>query len=212
MTLNIPISEPLVQQFQIRPMHTRDVTSVVRVHTSSFANFFLTFLGPSFLKELYSGTIIDPSSIAIVADSDRTVDGFVTGTVAPAGFYRRLIRKRWWRFGLASVIPLIRRPTIAPRLLRAFAMPNQTANKQFCATLMSIAVDPNIQCKGIGRTLVLAFLRESSRRGIKQVDLTTDAVNNDAVNHFYANLGFVCNREFITPEGRQMREWVYLLE
>ena len=210
MTLNNSTSE-LAGQYQLRPMRMVEVEAVVHVHMSSFANFFLTFLGTAFLKELYAGTINDSSGIAIVAEFDGAVCGFVTGTVASSGFYRRLILQRWWKFGLACVTPVIKRPAIVPRLLRAFTMPGQTAHKQGCGTLMSIAVSPDAKGKGIGRVLVLAFLREAARRGVKQVDLTTDAVGNEAVNGFYADLGFVCERVFTTPEGREMREWVYFI-
>ncbi len=65
----------------IRPIKVDDVAPVVRVYMSSFVNFFLTFLGPAFLKELYKGTITDPSGIAIVAESDGGMYGFVTGTM-----------------------------------------------------------------------------------------------------------------------------------
>jgi ribosomal protein S18 acetylase RimI-like enzyme len=193
--------------FRIRGMEMRDLPEVVQVHLSSFVNFFLTFLGAAFLKELYRGTIEDPSGIAIVADSDGGIWGFVSGSVSPSGFYRRLILQRWWRFGLACVIPAVQRPSVIPRLLRAFAMPGQTAHKTERGTLMSIAMRPDVQGKGIGKALVLAFLEEAGRRGVRKVDLTTDAVGNEIVNRFYENLGFVCEREFKTPERRLMREY-----
>lgn len=207
MSLNISAFEPM-GEYRLRAMELFDVAPVVRVHMSSFVNFFLTFLGPAFLKELYKGTIADPSGIAIVAESNGGIYGFVTGTVASSGFYHRLIVRRWWRFGLASVTAVIKRPAIVPRLLRAFTMPRQTADKQDRGTLMSIAVSPDGQGKGIGRVLALAFLREAVRRGVKQVDLTTDATGNEVVNRFYENLGFVCEREYTTPEGRMMKEYV----
>ena len=87
-------------------------------------------------------------------------------------------------------------------------MPGQTENKQCPCTLMSIAVSPEVQGKGIGRALALAFLREAARRGVKEVDLTTDATGNEAVNRFYEGLGFVCEKEYTTPERRLMKEYV----
>lgn len=40
------------------------------------------------------------------------------------------------------------------------------------------------------------------------MDLTTDRDNNEATNSFYQKLGFVCERTFMTPEGRAMNEYV----
>ena len=73
---------------------------------------------------------------------------------------------------------------------------------------MSIAVLPEAQGKGIGQALVWAFLEEAAQRGLRQVDLTTDRDDNETTNRFYQNMGFVCERTFVTPEGRAMNEYV----
>ena len=41
------------------------------------------------------------------------------------------------------------------------------------------------------------------------ITLETDAINNDAANHFYLKNGFVLEREFTTNEGRKMFEYRY---
>lgn len=189
-------------------MGIQDVPQVVETHLASFSGFFLTFLGPAFLTELYSGILADPSGIAFVAQDNGQIVGFVAGAGQPAGFYARLLRKRWWRFGLASLKPVLRDPRIVPRLLRALTMPGQSRAAVGEATLMSIAVLPERQGQGIGQALVRAFLREAAQRGLNKVNLTTDRVANDAANIFYQRLGFVCRRHFVTPEGRQMNEYV----
>ena len=189
-------------------MGLEDIAAIIHIHISSFTNFFLTFLGPAFLKQLYLGTLIDVSGIAIVAEIDNKICGFVTGTTTPSGFYSRLIKERWWRFGMACMIPVLMRPTVIPRILRAFMKPGQTADKRQCGTLMSLAVAPEYQGKKVGKALVMAFLEESKRRGLHQVDLTTDRIGNDGVNFFYENSGFYCERTYTTPEGRQMNVYV----
>jgi GNAT superfamily N-acetyltransferase len=192
----------------LSPMKQEDVDSVVGVHMKAFQGFFLTFLGPRFLRELYRSIVIDPSGIAYVYRVDRRVLGFVAGTSQPAGFYRRLLRQRWWHFGWAATGPILRRPEIIPRLLRAFRMPEQVDTLAGCGTLMSIAVLPSSQSKGVGKILVQAFLQEATRRRLNQVNLTTDKVNNNSVNSFYRKLGFRCSRSFTTPEGRAMNEYI----
>jgi len=188
-------------------MGLADVGAAVRVHLEGFTGFFLSFLGPAFLHELYAATIEDRDGIGFIAEEGREILGFVTGTAQPSGFYRRLLRQRWWRFGWAALRPAIKRPAIIPRLFRALSMPGQTAGKIETGTLMSIAVRPDVQGKGVGKALVLAVLEEAGRRGVSKVDLTTDAVGNEGVIQFYEGLGFVCEREFRTAEGRVMREY-----
>ena len=150
----------------------------------------------------------DQSGIAIVYEDDR-VSGFVVGTVQPSGFYKRLIQKRWWKFGLASIRPVICKPSIIPRLLRAFTLPADLANAQTnTGTLMSLAVLRDCQGKGIGKQLVSAFLASCQKRQVEAVNLTTDANHNHAANELYINMGFTCARTFSTPEGRLMNEYV----
>lgn len=185
-----------------------DTDQMVAVHLRSFPGFFLTFLGRPFLRELYAATMVDPSGIAYVVTDGEQHLGFVTGTTQPSGFYRRLLQKRWWRFAYAAIPAVLRRPGIVPRLLRAFSTPSATSSEPGRTTLMSIAVAPEAQGRGVGRALVEAFVGEAARRGATQIDLTTDRDNNDAVNRFYRNLGFVCRRSYTTPEGRSMNEYV----
>ena len=193
-----------------RFMRTTDLNDVVSTHLASFQGFFLSFLGPAFLKELYAGTLADASGIAIVAQTGEKIQGFVAGTDNPQGFYKRLLRQRGLHFARASMVPMLRNPTIMPRLLRAFSRSAGEDVHDNCATLMSIAVAPEAQGQGIGQLLVRAFLEEAGKRGVECVNLTTDQENNDAVNTFYQKVGFYLSSQFITPEGRKMNE--YMLE
>jgi len=191
----------------IRAMNVNDVNAVVKVHLSSFQGFFLTFLGRQFLSELYAGIVVDSTGIAFVYREESCVLGFVAGTSQPAGFYSHLLHRRWWRFALASLIPILKNPLIIPRLLRAFSRNHAEDVHENCATLMSIAIAPEAQGRGMGQALVQVFLQESARRDVKQVNLTTDALDNEAANRFYQKLGFTLQQVFTTPEGREMNEY-----
>jgi ribosomal protein S18 acetylase RimI-like enzyme len=192
----------------VRMMCDDDVMEVVGIHLKSFQGFFLTFLGSRFLYELYAGILDDPSGMSFVSlDADR-LTGFVAGSSEPAGFYRRLLRRRWWRFALASINPILKNPMVLPHLWRALRKPLEVQNQTNTGTLMSIAVGPEEQGIGLGQVLVKAFLEEASRRGLKSVDLTTDSLNNDHANQFYQRIGFECSKTYITPEGREMNEYV----
>ena len=193
--------------FHIRSMINTDVHAVVDVHLLSFQGFFLSYLGARFLIELYSSIIMDTSGICFVCENNNNIIGFVAGTSKPEEFYHRLLNNRWWRFGVASFVPLIKRPTILPRLLQVFRMSKQSPLQENCGTLMSIAVAPDEEGKGIGQALLKAFLNEAKNRGLWFVNLSTDKNNNDAVNAFYIRNGFQCNRSYTTSEGRVMNEF-----
>ena len=189
----------------IRPMSGDDVEAVTAVHLTAFPGFFLSFLGARFLRQLYRSLLADEEGMAFVAaDRDRIV-GFVAGSGSGA-FYRRAARRRWLRFGWASLGALARKPSIARRLLRALYAPPKTSSSG--ALLMSIAVDPAVQRSGAGKLLTRAFVECARQRGLVSVVLTTDKVGNDATNAFYRALGFSLASEFVTPEGRAMNEYI----
>ncbi len=192
----------------LRQISSADVPECVCIHMQAFRGFFLTFLGEQFLRELYTAIVYDPSGIGFAAGTTEGLLGFVVGTDQPPGLYRRLLRRRWWNFGLASLGALFKHPAILPRLLRAFTMPAQKMEVRNCGTLMSIAVLPEAQGRKIGQMLVTAFLREAARRGLEYVNLTTDRLNNEPVNRFYTRMGFKLLRDYVTPEGRLMNEYI----
>jgi GNAT superfamily N-acetyltransferase len=189
-------------------MSLADIHEVVCIHLASFQGFFLSFLGTRFLRELYAGILDDPTGIAYVFESQVHLMGFVAGTSEPEGFYRRLLSQRWWRFAVASMGPALKNPLIITRLLRALRKPQEAANQPDTGTLMSMAVLPQEQGAGIGQVLVMAFLQEAARRGLRHVDLTTDRFNNDSVNSFYQKRGFRFSQSYVTPEGREMNTYV----
>ena len=196
----------------IRLMLPGDLPQVIDVHLKSFPGFFLTFLGHNFLVLLYRNMQSDPESVVLVASSDGQIEGFVAGVTLQSGFYQRLIKRQRWAFAAAAFGALIRRPSIAPRLLRALRQPTEAQQASAEACLMSIAVRPESEGKGIGKQLVTAFCQELARRGVPGVCLTTDQDDNDHVNRFYHRLGFRLSRTYITPEGRAMNEYVISLD
>jgi ribosomal protein S18 acetylase RimI-like enzyme len=192
----------------LRSIRPSDIPKVVEIHMQAFPGFFLSFLGPAFLSLLYQGILCDPGGVAIAAYADdQEIIGFVAGVTDQSGFYGRLISSRKWSFAKASLGALLARPLIAPRLIRALRRPKEAAGSSASACLMSIAVRPMGEGRGIGRLLVEQFCSQVACRGATAVILTTDRYDNDRVNSFYQRLGFHVLRSFVTPEGRGMNEY-----
>ena len=199
-------------EIRYRPGRQSDAASLVSVHLLSFPNFFLSFLGPSFLRLLYESILRDPQGVLIVACEGDRIVGFAAGTSRQRGFYRRLLLRRKWGFVLTSLKALLRRPVIAPRLWRAVHLPRTVERASSDACLMSLAVNPEISGKGLGQTLVLAFCKELIDMSAGDVCLTTDRDGNERVNLFYQKMGFTLVRTFTTPEGRGINEYFKSLE
>jgi GNAT superfamily N-acetyltransferase len=197
----------------VAPISSDHIRQVVQVHISAFPNFFLTFLGPRFLGEFYGSFAVDPVGIGFVSQDVQTkqVYGVIVGPFNPAGYFKRLLKRRWYVFCTASLTAVLKKPTVILRLFRAvFYRGDAPSGRQDISLLSSIAVSPDIQTKGIGRTLIAAFLDEVKKRGGKGVFLTTDAKDNDKVNRFYQNLGFKLESSRVTPEGREMNRYVFI--
>src|SRR5262249_54117429 len=193
----------------IRPMEERDIPAVVALHVRSFPDFFLTFLGPKFLALLYWDLVNGEGALGLVDEEAGRLRGVVAGAAKQAEFFAELLRQRRWAFARAAAGALLRRPPLPPRLLPALRRPAaavrrpaeaREASAEAC--LMTLAVDPSAQGRGVGAALVEAFCRELAARGAPAVCLTTDRDDNASVNRFYERLGFRVARAFTTPEGR----------
>jgi GNAT superfamily N-acetyltransferase len=169
----------------ITPMRTQHVSDAVGAHLDSFPESFLAFLGPSFLRLLYSEILKMPDHVAFVAlDGSGTLVGFVAGVSRQSSFYARLVRRRWFAFAAASLQAVVRRPTILPRLVRALSYSKASQAAASPALLMSIGVIPRMRGRGVGRHLVIHFLTVMKLKDVTSVSLTTDGHANEHVNSF----------------------------
>lgn len=196
-----------MNEITIQSMLRDDVKEVTNVHIRSFEGFFLSFLGPRFLYQLYRSIVEDPNGIAYVAKKDGKIVGFAAGSTKTRELYKKMIKRRVFAFAWASFGAFLRKPGILFRLLRAFRMPAEKDVIPNCGTLMSIAVLPEAQGYGIGKELVHIFLEDARHHSVNCVLLTTDRENNEYTNAFYRKLGFSVVRHYETPEGRSINEY-----
>jgi len=196
--------------FDIIKIEVRHLSQIADVHMKAFPNFFLTFLGPRFLREFYGSFLYDSVGIGFVAEDAESgrVLGVIVGPLMPDGYFKRLLIKRWWAFCLASISAVLMRPVIIKRLFRALFYRGEAPSGQQRALLSSVAVCPQAQGQGVGQALVRRWVEEVERRGYSGCYLTTDAHNNDKINHFYQKLGWQVESTYTTPEGRVMNRYV----
>jgi GNAT superfamily N-acetyltransferase len=195
----------------IRSLTPADIDAVVDLHLRAFPTFFLSFLGPRFLRHFYASFTWHPDGIALVAvrSEDGAPLGVIAGPLIPEGFFGTLVRHRWWAFAAASFAVLLKRPLVAPRLLRAIRYRGQPPPGVRRALLSTIAVSPEAQRRGIGRALLTAWLDAVRARGAKGAYLTTDAAGNESINRFYLRSSWTLGERFVTREGRHMNRYVF---
>lgn len=205
-----PLQDP--PGYQIRGMLKSDVAEVVDIHLRSFQGFFLSFLGPSFLKQFYGNMVDSPFGIALVICRQDKVVGFACGSDRMSGFYRDLIRTKWLRLSLAALPAILRRPATAVRLMRAtVTRPGQASGQRSPGELSSIAIHPDWEARGLGRALLAAYMQEMKAQGATELALSTDRDDNERVNAFYLHSGFSLTGADRTPEGRWLNKYTIKL-
>lgn len=167
-----------------------DLGSVVAIHKEAFEGFFLTRMGPRFLRAYYQAVLDFEASISLVAydtESDRAL-GFAVGFRDPQGFYA-LFRQRRKRMLPAILLAVVRDPGLVPQILRNMRRVEAQAEQPVDAVeLSSIAV--GAPGRGVGGELLEAFADKARSEGAHRLILTTDAEGNDPVRGFYESRGF----------------------
>lgn len=91
------------RRLTIRPLKLSEIPRAVAIHQSAFPGFFLTFLGPDFLKLLYSFYVQGETEVALVGEYKGQVIGTLLGTTQPHGFYKRLATRYFLSFAWARL-------------------------------------------------------------------------------------------------------------
>lgn len=195
----------------IRNAEVVDLPGIANTHEAAFKRFFLTQLGPAFLREYYRTVLEYSGGILLAAVQDESITGFVAGFINPPEFYT-LLRKKKIRLGLAALPWLIMHPANLARTVWNYRLTQEESRETDpaiaqVAELSSIAVGPDSQGAGAGKQLLAAFVDAAKRSGAVKIVLTTDAVDNDATNRFYVWAGFALARVIRRPYGRLLNEY-----
>lgn len=189
---------------EFRPVARGDARSLARLHAAAFPNFFLSTLGEGFLTEFYNGFPADETAVTVLARDGDGVQGCVVGTIEPAGFFKRLLKRQFVGFALQSAKAALRNPAAVPRLVRGLTYRGDSPPEAPGALLSSICVAPDARGTGVGKELTRRWMEQVAQRGVAVAYLTTDADRNDAVNSFYRGLGWTMRQTFTTAQGRRM--------
>ena len=196
---------------EYRMARLSDISEIVRVHRAAFPDFFMTALGPRFLRSYYLLILSYSDQVFWVKEGNCGLEGFVSGFLNPVEFYKRLKSHRL-QLALAILHRILARPWLVLRLKASYTQVWRSIREEEpeACELSSIAVDPSFSGKGIGQGLAKAFVEATRGRAVSIV-LTTDAIGNDGVNHFYQKFGFVLDGSYERSRGRIMNKYRYPL-
>jgi ribosomal protein S18 acetylase RimI-like enzyme len=174
---------------RVRDATTADLAAVAALHVAALPHDFLSQLGASFLRQVYPTFLQSELGFLLVAEEEGRVVGFVSCACDTARFFRTTLRRRWPCLMLLALRRLLFHPRDLARLLGAWRYP--TKNRALTMPeLVSIAVEPRWQGRGVGRRLLNEFDQRLKQRRARRFFLTVGTDNRSA-RGFYAKLGFV---------------------
>jgi len=212
------------QRYRVEPLSHEHLSGVVAVHRVSMPGYFMTNLGPRFLKMYYEEHILSPLGVGFVAidQADGRVVGVVVGCTDGAAFDRwanrrqlapkvllafgRLFRSgRLWGQAISRVRPLVR--SLRVKVRRAGNGTEKGGLRRMRSGVRTIAVLPEARGTGVAAELMRAFEKAMVARGITRLGLSTRPDNLGAIR-FYEKNGWQRFKE--TSEGvyfvRELRE------
>lgn len=185
------------------------INDIVAIHMETFPEFFLTFMGKGFLKQMYCSYCGHKKSGLLVAEENGKPVGFLAFSTDFSGLYKFMIRTRLICFAWFSILAFLRRPLSLFHILAAFFKPKEVARDEKYVELSSIGVKPTIKNQGVGSKLIEALKEKVNFNEFQYITLETDAIDNEAAICFYEKNGFVKRRMYETKESRKMYEYIY---
>ena len=197
-----------------RTAANEDLNRVVEIHAAAFPGFFLTLLGPSFLRLMYQSFLQNKKGIFVVAGSNEVIYGFAVGVMDSAGKDWRLALKWMPQFLFALIIPVMRNPIrVLKRLFTQVFSKNEPYKvPEKSAILRSIGTLPGNQGSGLAGILIKNFETAARQNSADYVALTTDAVDNERAIGFYKKHGYVVGQIFKQDSTRSMLMFTKKLE
>jgi ribosomal protein S18 acetylase RimI-like enzyme len=158
---------------------------VAGLHRASFPNFFASQLREWLLRDLYAEAVCHDELAHVALDPHGGVAGFVMGSAAESAFSRSLAIRRFPSPGARVDCALAER---FQKVARTALKPARPDDRSGTATLMFVAVGPNLRGRGADKTLVAEFVSDVARRGAMRVELVTLRDGNQGTNDFYRTL------------------------
>ncbi len=190
-------------QLIIQNITIEGLQAISGIHLRAFPESSLSKLGLEAVRRYYHWQLTGPHECcSLLAIDNHHIVGFCFGGVfhgALSGFLklnqaflvRRVIARPWLLFNeLFRVQVLFALRSL--KILRRKKIHSQDLSKKIIKTygILAIAVDPQIQSRGVGRALMLAAEQDAIEKGFEQMHLTVSPKNLQAIN-FYLGLGWV---------------------
>lgn len=173
-----------------RSLYGAEEIALIHSHAYSENHFTSGFSLEKLIE--YNQSLIDSSDITVLAIENGKVLGFIiAGCNLPTGVSEFVKHNRLWLAFRLAAMPNILTAKISDRI-RSWFEPHRASLAEF--RLLSIAVAPEAQSKGVGLDILRFFERELLLRDVKCYGLSVKNKNLRALS-FYERNGFVKENE-----------------
>lgn len=194
-----------MEDFHIIEGKTHHVDQIVRVHLLAFPGFFLSQLGPFFLRTYYRSIVKSNDAISLVlTDLSGEVIGFCVGCKQSRGFNSRLLKNNFLDYIISVIVILALKPAGIIRLYKNLNKKSSATDDGLYSEVLSIAVNPEFNSRGFGNSLLSTFEKIALERGCTEISLTTDYYENKRVIEFYLRSGYSVMATFDSYPNRKM--------
>lgn len=177
-------------------LSVNDCAKVAQIHIRAFPDSSLTKLGIEAVRRYYVSQMDeDNDCLAIGAFQNNSMIGFVYAGIFHGVLTGFLRNNRWYLFSRVLTHPwLVLNPMFRDAIKLALRKLQQKehppapviiSRQNF--VILSIAVDPEMQQKGIGQALLDYAENEAAKRGFMRMVLTVNPVNAKAIRFYEKN-------------------------
>lgn len=188
--------ETMKSDISLQLINVNNCAEVARIHISSFPESSLTKLGIETVRRYYVSQMDGTNDcLAIGAFQNNSMVGFIFAGIFHGVLTGFLINNRWFLVSKVLTHPwLVINPMfrdaikLALKKLKNKKRQSVTSNiKRREFVVLSIAVDPGVQQKGIGQLLMDYVENEAIERGFKKMVLTVNPLNIKAIQFYEKN-------------------------
>ena len=177
-------------------MTRRQAPAVAALHRDSIRTGLTAWLGQRFCQVLYWGMANTPHSFVLVCEDEKQkVLGFICCATNTSKMYKAVLARKFLLLAIVTAGKFITRPLVLKSIWTSLRRPKTFVSGDFAqwdlpeAEVVSIAVLPETQGRGVGTQLVEAACREFRQRGLRRVRVWTSEDNLQATA-FYQKQGF----------------------
>lgn len=174
---------------QIEKATPKHYLEIAKIHSLVLKSGLLAKLGNSYLKAYYKILLKDQNSMALIVKKNDKIIAFATLTTNSSGLKKTIIKKLF----VKTLLALVNKPTLVWSLLSINFYPSFKKSNNI-PELLSIAVHPKFQRKGLGLKLIKEISSEIKNLGHKSFRLSVRK-NNEYANAFYSKIGLKKEKE-----------------